>query len=405
MARILYLTQILPYPLNTGAKVRQYYVLRHLSRNHAVTLLSFVRPEDQPEHIAHLREFGAAVHTVPMARSTWRNVRAVLKAMLTGLPIVIVRDEIAAMQAQVRRLLETQKIDVIHADQVSMAQYGLLGRGVRRVLDLHNAMYLVTQRLAEHEPNLFKRWLSQRETRALARYEPALLQQYDQVVFVTAEDRGAIEAVSHQTAGAPANVSIIPICVDPSEKQPVIPTANPQRVLFLGPLFWPPNAEGVLWFAREVWQAIHAQYPQARFTVVGRNPPESVAQLHGKDNIEVTGYLPDLATVLAETGALVVPLRAGGGMRVKILDAWCWGLPIVSTSIGAEGINLQDGQNLLLADSPAAFAEKVIAVLQDSQLQTRLRQNGRLWVEQQYDWRRVYSAWDDVYAGLKAAKF
>lgn len=400
MSRVLFLTQILPYPLDSGARVRQYYVLRYLARSHHVTLASFVRADDRPEHVAHLQEFCGSVHTVPMARSRGRDVRAGAKGLLSGRPIVIERDTIAEMQALVEGLIAREGCDVVHADQVSMAQYGLLGRGPRRVLDLHNAMYMVTERLAQHEPNPLKRLITRREARALARYEAGLGLRFDRVVFVTDEDRRAIEArMRGRELEARARFSTIPICVDTDDKPVVAPVEAPHRVTALGTMFWPPNAEGVLWFAREVWPRVHGECPQARFTVVGKNPPAEVQALHGVNGVEVTGFVADPAPLLAETAAFVVPLRAGGGMRVKIVDAWCWGLPIVSTAIGAEGIAVRDGENILLADAPAAFAAAVACVLREPALAHALRANGRRWVEERYDWRRVYQAWDEVYAG------
>ena len=129
MARILYLTQVLPFPLNTGARVRQYYVLRHLSQKHAVTLVSFVRPDDKAEHVEHLKSFCAAVHTVPMTRSRWRDGRAVLKGLVRRRPFIIVRDEIDSMHAVLARLAASERFDFVHADQVSMAQYRSEGPG------------------------------------------------------------------------------------------------------------------------------------------------------------------------------------------------------------------------------------------------------------------------------------
>ncbi len=399
MARVLYLTQVLPYPLNTGAKVRQYYVLRYLCQKHQLTLVSFVRADDRPEYIAHLEGL-ASVHTVPMSRSRWQDARAVIKGLLTSQPIVIARDEIAAMQAAIERLLANEHFDFIHADQVSMAQYGLLGQGPRRILDLHNAMCLVTQRLADNEPNPIRRLAMRRETKALARYEAGLCACFDSVVFVTDQDRQAIESKILDSRFKISNngFSTIPICVDPADKPPIAPVANPYRVTAVGLMFWPPNAEGVVWFAREVWPQIYARFPQARFTVVGKNPPPQISRLHGQGGIEVMGYVQDLGRILAETAVFIVPLHAGGGMRVKILDAWCWGLPIVSTSIGAEGIALRAGENILLADSAEAFAQATARLLSEPGLNQSLRQNGRRWVEEKYDWRRVYSAWDKIYA-------
>jgi glycosyltransferase involved in cell wall biosynthesis len=155
-----------------------------------------------------------------------------------------------------------------------------------------------------------------------------------------------------------------------------------------------------MWFAQEVWPQVQAQFPGACLTIVGKNPPQNLMALNGMQNIEVTGYVSDLNQVLAETAVFIVPLRAGGGMRVKILDTWCWGLPIVSTSIGAEGIHLGEGENILIADSAQAFGQAVQRVLEEPDLAQRLRTNGRHWVEQQYDWRKIYQAWDSVYTKI-----
>jgi polysaccharide biosynthesis protein PslH len=404
VARVLYLTQVLPYPLNTGARVRQYYVLRHLSQKHAVTLVSFVRDDDKPEHIEHLKSICAAVHTVLMSRSRARDIRAVVKSALTRLPIIIARDEIAAMQSLLTRLQASEPYDVIHADQVSMSEYGLIGHPARRVLDLHNAMYVVTERLAANEKNPLKRVVLRREAQALGRYEAELCAKYDRITFVTNEDRDLIERqiARHQVRIRHERLVTIPICIDPHEKPPIVPVVQPRRILSLGVMFWPPNAEGALWFAREIWPQIRAQHPELIYTIVGKNPPDSLQQLHGADGIEVLGYVPDLKQILAETAVFIVPLRAGGGMRVKILDTWCWGLPIVSTRIGAEGIEVRTGENILLADEAQPFAEAVLHLVNDADFSQRLRQHGRSWVEEKYDWRRIYAAWDEVYSGLES---
>lgn len=401
MARILYLTQVLPYPLSTGAKVRQYYVLRYLSLRHEVTLVSFVRPDDRAEYIGHLQNFCKAVHTVPMTRSRWRDLRAGLKAVATGQPIVIVRDEIEPMQRLLARLTASERFDAVHADQVAMVQYALRAtdHGLKRVVDLHNAMYLVTQRLADNEPNPIKRLIMQRETRALAKYEAQLCARFDRVVFVTDDDRRAIQSqIDRQQVPVPTDhFATIPICSDPIDKAPITPVSRPFRVTALGTMFWPPNAEGVAWFAREAWPQVRARFPEMRLTIVGKNPPPMLTALNGHDGIEVLGFVPDVRSILAETAAFIVPLRAGGGMRVKILDMWCWGLPIISTRIGAEGIAVRDGENILLADTAAELAQAVNRVLGDGALADQLRRNGRQWIEAQYDWRTTYRAWDAIY--------
>jgi glycosyltransferase involved in cell wall biosynthesis len=165
-------------------------------------------------------------------------------------------------------------------------------------------------------------------------------------------------------------------------------------------MFWPPNIQGVLWFAREVLPLIHRQEPEARFVVVGKDPPAEVLALADDPRVDVTGYVADLQPYLAAADAFVVPLHAGGGMRVKILDAWMWGLPVVSTPIGAEGIDTRTGENVLIAPDAPTFAEATLRLLRDKALNRRLRAGGRSWVEAHYSWQAVYKQVDRVYQRL-----
>ncbi len=408
MARILFLTQVLPYPLDSGAKIRAYYVLRHLVSQHEVTLVSFVRADDRPEHTAHLERFCRAVYTVPMQRSRLRDARALLVALFSGQSMVIVRDEIGKMRATLRRLVEEETFDIVHADQTSMAQYALYAKSrvpnpgsqqtVRLVLDAHNALCRIPERLAVQERNPFKRLLLQREAHALMRYEVDICQSFDHVVFVAEQDR---QAIQEQISNLKSQFTNIPICVDPEERPLLERVPYPRAITYLGTMFWPPNVEGVLWFAQEVFSRVLAQVPEAQLIIIGKNPPPEVQKLKTQDpNVEITGYVEDPAPYLAETAAFIVPLHSAGGMRVKILDAWCWGVPIISTSIGAEGIAVQHGHNILVADTAEAFAQAVVRVLQEPTLGERLRENGWRWVQERYNWRRVYGEWDEVYQRL-----
>jgi glycosyltransferase involved in cell wall biosynthesis len=401
MARILFLAEQLPYRLISGSRIRNYYALRHLATHHEVTLLSFVRGGDRPEDVAHLQRFVKRVHTIPMQRSWLRNLRAALLSLLTGSPAVIIREEIGAMQRQVKELLATGEVDIVHVDQIPMAQYGLLGQGtgLKRLLDQHDVYPVTINRLVRYERNPLKRMVMRREGQALVRYYSDVCRRFDHITFVTEEDRQAmLDQLPDRSFDERA--TSIPICVDPLTIQAVASTPNPLRVTLIGTMYWPPNIEGTLWFWEKVWAHIRAQIPEARLTVVGKNPPERIRSLDEQVDVDVPGYVEDLVPYLAETAVFVVPLLSGGGMRVKIVDAWCWGLPVVSTTIGAEGIAFRDGENILIADSPERFAAAVVRVLRDGELQARLRSNGRRWVEERYDWRRVYAAWDEVYGRL-----
>ena len=409
MARVLYLTQVLPYPLDSGAKIRQYHMLGHLARNHEVTLVSFTRLDDPPEAVTHLEDVCDAVHTIPMRRSLWRNVRAGVKGLATGLPMVVARDEIEEMVATLRRLVRESVYDVVHADQLSMAGYGQraarfsTARRPHTLLDEHNAIYLLTQRMAETEPRWLRRQVMRREARAFARYEAAMCRDYDALLTVIPEDREHLLALlpSEERESVAPKFTVIPICVDPEKVMPVTHReGRAPTILHVGTMFWPPNINGVLWFAKEVLPLVHQEVPDARFVIVGKNPPEAVWALAADPRVEVTGYVVDLDPYLEAADAFVVPLHAGSGMRVKILDAWLWGLPTVSTSIGAEGIEVLDGDNILLADNPQAFARATIRLLTDDALNRRLRTHGRDWVERHYSWQEVYKRVDDVYTRL-----
>ena len=395
--RILFLSQVLPYPLDAGPKARSYYVLRHLTQQHEVTLLTFVRDSDRPEDVAHLADFCNAVYTVPVRRSRLRDLGFLAKSLLSNQPFLILRDHVPEMTAQISRLLNESSFDVVHADQLWMAQYALAAKAIspslRLILDQHNAVYLIPRRLAADTTNPFTRMFLTLEAKALEKYEAKICRQFNFVVWVTAEDRQAVAALSEPPAIDQTSSAIIPICVDPTIVEPVMASHSRRRITFLGGLHWPPNAQGIVWFANEVFPQIRAVLPNTVLTVIGKNPP---AGLDGPA-VEVTGYVPDLRTYLADTAVFLVPLHAGGGMRVKILDAWSWGLPIVSTAIGAEGIDIQDGENMLRADTPQAFAKAVIRVLEDQSLANQLSHNGRHTVLEKYNWRKIYSAWDDVY--------
>ncbi len=394
--RILFLTQVLPYPLDAGPKIRAYYVLRHLAHEHQITLVSFVRASDSAEAVAHLAGLCRDVHTVPMPRSRTQDAWFLAGSFMTETPFLVARDKVPEMSRLIQRLVTTHHFDVVHADQLWMAPYALRARESAEreppqlVLDQHNAVFQIPRRLAESEQNPAKRWLLDLEARKLARYEREICRRFDHVVWVTEEDRAAVGV-----DGVPS--SVIPICLDPEAQWPVGRRVEAQRVTFLGGLHWPPNAEGIVWFAREVWPSVRARVPRAVLTIIGKDPPAALRSVKA-DGVEVTGYVTDPKPYLQETGAFIVPLHAGGGMRVKILDAWAWELPVVSTRIGAEGICVRDGESALLADTREAFADAVVRVLQNVNLAARLATGGRRMIETDYNWRRVYGVWGEVYS-------
>jgi glycosyltransferase involved in cell wall biosynthesis len=400
--RILFVTQILPLPLDAGPKVRAYYVLRYLAEaGHDVHLVSFVRPGDTSEHIEVLRRLCGSMEAVPIVRSRLRDARDGVRSLVTRMPFLVLRDDLPAMRDTLRRLTGARSFDAIHADQLWMAPYGMqsdLPIGLS-VLDQHNAVFQVPRRMAEHHRNPAVRALLHGESARLEAYEREACRRFDRVAWVTDEDRRAV--LRDEDRGR--RDSVIPIAVDPAARPRMI-RSRPFRVTFLGGLHWPPNREGAAWFLERIWPRVAQALPAAVFTVLGRDGAKALPRAHQQRRVEVTGYVNDPRPYLADTAVFVVPLKSGAGMRVKILDAWCWGVPVVSTTVGAEGLRAVHDDNLMLADTEEAFADAVIKLARDRRVAGRLADSGRATVERCYDWRKIYTAWDGVYAPRAVAR-
>ena len=420
--KVLLLTQVLPYPPDSGPKVKTWNVLKYLARQHEVTLVSFVRG-DQSDDVRQLEKYCRAVYTVPMERGALRDGLAMARSLLTGQPWMMVRDDRAAMRQLVDRLAAEEHFDVAHADQLNMAQYAARVPGARKILDAHNALWLLYKRLWETMRPGPQKWLLGRDWRLLKQYEGRVCRAFDAVLAVSQEDKTALEeAMGWPPLAPPQSREKCSLSrwhfdgegwgwgskTSPSSPSPLIRTrlrpwnADPEadHILHIGTMYWPPNIDGVRWFIHQVYPHIRAQRPDVHFDVVGARPPQDLVSLGGNGSgVNVTGYVADATPYLEQAGVMVVPVRAGGGMRVKILNALAQGLPMVSTTIGCEGIAVQDGRHLLIADTPEEFAQATLRLLNDKSLADELGRNGRQLVQSTYDYRAACRPLENVYRG------
>jgi glycosyltransferase involved in cell wall biosynthesis len=400
--RVLLLTQVLPYPPDSGPKVKTYNVLKYLAQHHDVTLVSFVRG-DQSADIEHLKQYCRAVHTVPMDRGAANDAAAMTRSLVTGQPWMMVRDDRRAMRELVDRVASGTAFDVAHADQLNMAQYAARVPKARKVLDAHNALWLLYKRLAETMSTGPRKLLLDRDWKLLKTYEGRICRAFDGVLAVSNEDKTALlEAVQAATgAETPADarkIVVIPIAVDGDEVTPVRRKASANHILHIGTMYWPPNIDGINWFIGEVLPLIWRECPDVVFDVVGARPPQSLIDVSKQDpRINVTGYVDDPAPFLQQAGVMVVPLRAGGGMRVKILNAMAQALPIVTTTLGCEGIAVKSGKHVLIADQPEDFARATLALLNDRATSDELGRNGRALIDSTYDYRAACQPLETVY--------
>ncbi|MBM3333367.1 glycosyltransferase [Candidatus Sumerlaeota bacterium] len=396
---ILFVTQVLPYPLDAGAKVRAYYMIRHLAEHHRVTLASLVRPTDAQSVCDHLSGYCEQVCTVAIHRSLINDILSLMSGFLTGLPALIVRDKSKRFRQTIARLLAERRFDAIHVDQIKAAQH-VAGLGDSpRLIDMHNVYCEMIEGMARLAGSGLKRWFLGREARTMARYEARLCRQFDEVVAVTEQDTSKIARM----IGHSRPVTTIPICVDPTSAPMIEPCAESRDLLLMGAMFYPPNVDGALWFVREIFPIVHSEIPGVRLRIVGPRPASAIVRAARRDDqILVTGHVDDPSEHLAASAVAVVPLRAGSGMRVKILDAMLRGIPVVSTRLGAEGIAATDGENIFLADTPEAFARAIVRLLRDVEVRRRVATNARRLVETSYDWRKRYVEIDPVYERIFA---
>jgi glycosyltransferase involved in cell wall biosynthesis len=391
--KVLLLTQVLPYPPDSGPKVKTWNVLKYLAQRHEVTLISFVRG-DQSEAVEHLKKFCKAVYTTPMERGMARELWPLARSFATNQPFLMTRDDRKAMRDLVDHVARETQFDIAHADQLNMCQYAQRARGARKILDAHNALWLLYQRLARTMSFGPRKLLLERDWRLLKQYEGRLCREFNGVLAVSLEDKVALESAM----GHDSDIVVIPIAVDTDEVTFVPRQPNAEHILHIGTMYWPPNIDGIQWFIREVFPLIRAQRPNTIFDIVGAQPPPSLLDMATADSgLNVTGYVKDPNVYIAQAGVMVVPLRAGGGMRVKILNALAQGLPIVSTTLGAEGITVEHERHLLIANAPADFAAATLRLLNEPAFAAVLGRNGRKLIQEKYDYRVVCQPLDELY--------
>lgn len=404
---ILFLTQILPFPPDAGPKVKTWNVLRYLIENgHRVTLVSFVR-KDEEKYVKDVQDLGVELHAVPMRRSKAKDGLFWIRSHFTGRPFLIERDDLPEMRHLIENLTSQRQFDLIHADQFNMAQFvpgknaGLSGdKNFKSIFDAHNATFSIMERMQKNVPWFLKPVLAL-EVRRLKRYEAALIRDFDHTLTVTPQDKALLvkACLDEQIGDVEDRISVVPIAVDTHLLQPVKTSPGSRKIITLGTLHYPPNADGIRWFIQQVFPLIMAKLDNVTLTVVGKNPPVDFFALQEQagGSIEVTGFIKDLDPYLAASAIMVVPVRAGSGMRVRILEAFARGLPMVTTTIGLEGIQASVGEDILVEDDEKGFAEAVIRLLEDPSLQAHLAENGRHFVENFYDLRIVLRELSEIY--------
>jgi sugar transferase (PEP-CTERM/EpsH1 system associated) len=396
--RILLLTPQRPYPPHQGTTLRNFNLVKELAKRHTICLLTFLEQDQAPSDAGPLPELCHWLETVPAPqRTTGQRLRQLLASRR---PDMSWRLWSPLFEERLKQRLSQEQFDVVQLEGIEMAPYLPTLEAARPqpliIYDAHNAEWILQKRAFETDLKNPLRWpaalYSWFQWRRLYRYEADLMQRTAHTVAMSGADKAALHQLNPTTP-----VTIVPNGVDSASYSCFKGTPKPYDLVFTGKMDFRPNIDAVLWFSRQVLPLIQAQRPQTTFAIVGQRPHPRLDGLRHLPGVTLTGYVDDIRPYLAGAAVYVVPLRVGGGTRLKIMEAMAMGKAIVSTTLGAEGFPITDGQELLLADEPAVFAQAVLQLLADPLRRAELGQAGQSFAQANYDWQILIPRLERIY--------
>lgn len=384
MMRILFLSTWFPEPPDNGSKLRGAYLLRALGQVHSVSLLSFAFATALPPDLQAVRTWCDSVGVVPVDPFAV-NRSGALRTFFSPAPLSA--RAIPSMRKLVGQNLGERRYDAVIASTTVTATYALQAPvATAKILEEHNSMTRwMRERYREQARPLDKLrcWASWQKSR---RYEARLFGRFDLVTMVSAQDQAAC---MRDLPGFGGHVEVVPNGVDCDHNRPGIIQSQPDHLVFNGSLTYSANFEAMKWFLADVYPLIKVRQPEVSLIITGSTDGVDLAGLSLDESVCLTGFVGDVRIPVAEATVAIAPIRQGGGTRLKILEAMALGIPVVATTKGAEGLDVVDGEHLLLADTPQAFANAVLGLIADADARSRLAQNARRLVKTRYDWGAI----------------
>lgn len=384
--RLLFLAQILPYPADSGVAIRTHHVLRLLARSYDVTALCFYRKRAQwsrakvEESLAALRQFGQVeAFPIPHEHSRARMAVDHLRSVAGGRAYTTYAYESRDFRRRLGEVLRSGGFSLVHVDSLDLATYLPMLSGLPVVCVHHNVESKLMVRRAQMERVGWKRRYLAYQSRLIEREERYWCDRVALNVAVSQVDRTELQELAPR-----ARFAVVPNGVDVDE---FTPADGPQAsIAYMGGTEWFPNVDALDFFCEEILPRIREQGVTPAVRWIGRADPDEQSRYRAKYGVELTGYVDDIRPYVHDAACTVVPLRIGGGTRLKITTGWALGKAIVSTSLGCEGLVANDGDNILIRDSADGFAEAVVSLLRDPDLRGRLGSAGRATAEEHYSW-------------------
>jgi len=394
---ILFLSTRSPYPLISGHSLRTYHILKGAAQKHRVTLLTFIQlPEHElkQENLAHLKSFCAAVHPfhIPVDLSRIKLSAKLFLNLFSSLPFVAQKYNASAMRQKMKEIIQTENIDLVHVDVLPLAVYIDEFERLPKVLVNHNVESLRLYRWFKAEPNPAKKAYLGLQWLKLRSFERSAMEKFDACIVVSETDKQLLRSMGVQNG-----LFVVPNGTDTKFFKPNNNKIVENSVLWLGHMDVHTNRDAVLYFWKEIYPLLRQKYPKVQITFVGTAPPKEIAEAAKRNGqVRVTGFVDDIRPHIAGAAIIVVPIRIGSGTRLKILDSMAMGKAIVSTSVGCEGLNVDNGKNILIADDPEDFANQTIELLRDSAKRINLEKNA-IELAKTYDWDLIMERQEIVY--------
>ena len=380
------------WPVDTGGKIRSFNILRHLARQHQVTLLSYYGGDRDLEYettIAKQLPGAQTIYTAAPEGAVTQSIDYLLR-LPSAAPYAVQKFTHARVRDEVARRLKDASAEVAVCDFLSASLNFPETSPVPVVLFQHNVETMLWRRMAETEKSPFRKLSYRIEAGKMAAYESRTLGRVRHVIAVSEHDRREMMAMDPGCA-----ITVVPTGVDTGQYQPAPSVAgNPPLIVFTGSMDWEPNIDAVEYFCRQIFPGVLNAFPDARFQIVGRNPHPRVKRL-ASSSVEVTGTVASVAEYLRNATIVIVPLRIGGGTRLKIFEAMAIGKALISTPIGAEGLDVTSGKDCLIADDAPSFAAAIVALLDDPTLRRSYEGNAAR-LAARYDWSQIAKRFADA---------
>lgn len=392
--KILHLFPYLPTPPNFGGALRVYHILRYLYENHDVTVAGFIDHGDLALFKTTFPDLRGKRYFQKRLRVKYPRLLQ-LYSFINGHSYWYNRTQSSAFERRINALLRKEPFDIVLSEFASMAHFDLQTKALR-ILDAHNVEYDNYRRMSALDWSGIRKRFYEREYRKSYHEEIGAFKQQD-AIFVTSERDGQI--IRRDVPHIPQFV--IPNGVDTAYFSPSPGAVEPYSMVFTGAMGYVPNHDGMLYFLDEIFPLIQNEKPEAKVYIVGSNPPP-VLQKRASDSIIITGFVDDVRPYIDRASVFVVPLNMGSGTRLKVVEALSMQKPVVSTRIGCEGIDVVDGQHLLVRDTPDAFAEATLKLFSNEELRQKLIDNGYKLVKNRYDWSVIGRSIEEAFQQLTA---